>query len=339
MTASDSAPTWRTALEYFLGEYLPRHRGLAERTRQSYATALRLLVEAAGAQRPLPHQLDAGTLLGFLSGLERERGNAPATRNLRLAAVRSFARAMALRDPDHREEYERLLHVPTKRAHRDAPDWLEIEDLARVFAQVDPRTPSGFRDLTLLRYAYNTGSRVSELCSVRVEGLALGDPPGVTIRGKGGRVRYCPLWATTAEMLRVYLRTERERPRPGHEEYLFLTRRRGRFGRSGMWKLVRQYLDAAARERPSLANKRLVPHSLRHTTAVHLLQAGVEPNVIKAWLGHADVATTSQYLDLDLDRKRDALERFGHLDRLGLLGTGASVTPLPANLVEWLEKL
>lgn len=339
MNASDAAPSWRLALEYFLGEYLPRHRGLSPQTQQCYATALRFLVDEVGAARRLPHDLDPQAVLDFLARLESQRGNAPSTRNLRLAALKSFARAMALRDPAHREEYQRWLAVPSKRAHRDAPDWLEVEELARVFAQVDARTRQGFRDLTLLRYAYNTGSRVSEVCTMRVEGLELGSLPGATIRGKGGRVRYCPLWTTTAEMLRVYLRAERERPRPGHEEFLFLTRRRRRFGRSGLWKRVRGYLDAAARETPSIAKKRLVPHSIRHTTAVHLLQAGVEPNVIKAWLGHADVATTSMYLDLDLDRKREALERFGKLDTLGLLGAAAGVPPLPANLVAWLEKL
>lgn len=339
MTHAGTESPWGSALAWFLGEYLPRHRGLAPNTQDSYATALRLLVEQVGAERGPPHALDPERVLGFLGSLEDVRGNAPSTRNLRLAALKCFAKAMALRDSAHREGYERWLRVPQKRALRRSPDWLELGELARVFAQVDARTRRGFRDLTLLRYAYNTGSRVSELCEMRVDGLALGDAAGATIRGKGGRVRFCPLWSTTAAMLRVYLRTERERPRPGHEEYLFLTRRRGRFCRSGLWKLIRGYLDAAAREGPGLARKRLAPHSLRHTTAVHLLQAGVEMNVIKAWLGHADVSTTSQYLDLDLDRKREALERFGRLDTERLLGSKEVVPPLPAKIVAWLETL
>ncbi len=122
--------------------------------------------------------------------------------------------------------------------------------------------------------------------------------------------------------------------------YVFLTRRGMRFTRKGLWKLIRSYLDRAARALPSLRGKRLTPHSLRHTTAVHLLQSGVEINAIKAWLGHADVETTSRYLDLDLEAKRNALERFGALDLERLLGDSRPArAPLSKAVVEWLEKV
>lgn len=335
-----AAEPWRDALVWFLGEYAPRHRGLSPRTQEAYATALRLLHEHLGAARPLPHEVTAPQVLTFLDALERERGNRPASRNLRLAALRSFWKAMALLDPAHREAYERLREVPFKRDARRSPDYLEPDELKMLFDLPAPRTRAGFRDLTILRYAYNTGSRISELAGVRVDCLSLGERPEVRIRGKGGNIRVCPLLATTAELLKLYLRQERGKARPGSEEILFLTRLGRGFTRPGLWKLLHGYFERGKKTIPSLAHKRLCPHSLRHTVACHLLRAGVDVTVIKGWLGHANVTTTSRYLDLDLDQKREALERFLKLDVDRLVGRpGAATSPLPAKLVAWLERL
>jgi site-specific recombinase XerD len=339
MKTCTGAPSWREAIRFFLQEYLPRHRGLSPRTQESYATALSLLLREVDAERRLPHTLSVLEVLRFLEHLESQRKNCPASRNLRLAALKSFWKAMVLWNPAHRVAYEVLLRIPQKRAHHRTPDYLERDELAALFACVDPRSHRGFRDLTLLRYLYNTGSRISELADARVEWLCLTGSPHVTIRGKGGKCRICPLLATTVELLRVYLRQERPRPGKGYEEFLFLTRSGTRFTRGGMWKLIRGYLDRAAEAQPSLRHKRLTPHSLRHTTAVFLLRAGVEINVIRAWLGHANVATTSHYLDLDLDKKREALERFGRLDLPRLPGADAEAQALPATVLRLLERL
>lgn len=341
MTISDDTPTWKEALTFFFRRYLPRHRGLSPRTQESYATALRLLVDFLRARSTHPCELKVQEVLRFLEGLERDRRNRPQSRNVRLAALKSFWEAMLLLDPAHRSAYENLMRIPFKRAVQRSPDYLEGEELARLFALADTSSRRGFRDLVLFRYAYNTGSRNSELADARLSWLTLEGAPEARILGKGGKIRTCPLWPSTAELLKVYARQERGDAKAGFGEYLFLTRTGRRFTRFGLWKLLREYYRRLAADLPSVRHKRLTVHSLRHTTAVHLLRAGVELNVIKAWLGHADVGTTSGYLDLDLDKKREALERFLKLDVERLAGEppGGGWTPLPKSLSSWLERL
>jgi site-specific recombinase XerD len=340
MKLSDGHPTWRSALEFFFKHYLPRHLGVSPRTQESYGTAMRLLVERIDVRVHGPHELEAQTVFAFLEALERDRGNTASSRNLRLAALRCFWKAMTLWDADHVGRYDQLLRIPFKRSTRKGPDYFEPGELKRLFQTVDVSTHMGFRDLAILRYFYNTGSRISEVAEARSNWLVLTGEPQVTIRGKGGKWRVCPLWPTTAELLRVYLQQERQVPRKGFEEFLFITRLGKSFSRVGLWKLICGYFERVSATLGSLRLKRLTPHSLRHSTAVHLLRAGVEINVIKAWLGHADVSTTSGYLDLDLDKKREALERFLKLDMERITGgVDSPNVPLPENLVAWLERL
>jgi site-specific recombinase XerD len=340
MKTRTTPPTWREALEFFLGEYLPRHQGAAARTCETYGESLGRLLEGIDRTHARPHMVTPSAVLSALERLERRRGNSVSTRNLRLAAFRAFCKALALWDPKRRDRYELLRQVPFKRALRRSPDYLDGPELAGLLSTVDARSRHGFRDRTMLLWFYNTGARLSEGIGLRRDDLRLDRSPQVTVRGKGGRVRTCPLWTTTAEMLRLYLRSERGTPRPGHAEHVFLTGRGTCFTRRGLWKRIRLYLDRAVRVLPSLKGKRLTPHSLRHTTAVHMLQAGVEINAIKAWLGHADVQTTSRYLELSVDAKRQVLERFGGLDLARLLGDSLTArSPLPKGLLDWLEKL
>lgn len=339
MKPCKGTPTWEKALDFFFCEYLPCHRGGSRNTQESYATALRLLLGRVGRKRG-PHELSVVDVLGFLEWLEQARGNRPGTRNARLAALNSFWKALRLWDPAHRERYESLGEVPTKRCVQRSPDYLETEELRKLYAGVDPQTRRGFRDGTILRYMYNTGSRISEVVDAQVGWLSLGANPEVKICGKGGKSRVCPLWETTAGMLRAYLQAERGQARPGFEEALFLSQRRRCFTRSGLWKLLHGHLERAALACPSMSGKRLSPHSLRHTTAVNLLRAGVEVTVIKAWLGHADVGTTSRYLDLGMDKKREALELFLKLDVEKLRGgEGERPVVLPASVLKLLEEM
>lgn len=340
MKPCSGTPTWREAVGFFLREFLPRHRGLSPRTQESYATALRLLTQRIDMRETGPHELTVPETFDFLESLERDRENKASSRNLRLAALRSFWKAMALWDPAHREQYENLLQVPFKRHRKESPDSFEVDELRSVFETIDTSSRAGFRDFTLLRYMYNTGSRISEVAEARTGWLSLTGEPEVTIRGKGGKPRVCPLWPSTAEMLRVYLRQEREEPRKGFEDALFVSRLGKSFGRTGLWKLLRGYFQRAAARRESLRRKHLTPHSVRHSTACHLLRAGVDINVVKAWLGHADVSTTSGYIDLDLDKKRAALEKFLKLDMDRVTGgIAAASVPLPDHIVNWLDQL
>jgi integrase/recombinase XerD len=247
---------------------------------------------------------------------------------------------MKIFEPDHAEAYDRLLETPRKRSARASPDYFELRELKHLFGLFDVRGSMGFQHFTLFRYAYNTGSRISEIAHARREWLRLSEPHEVMIRGKGGKWRVCPLWQSTAQLLKVYIDRERPRPRHGYEEFLFISRLGKPWSRKGLWKLMRQYFDRARSTLNSLTHKDLSPHSMRHTCAVHLLQAGVDLTVIKAWLGHSDVATTARYIDLDLDKKREALEKFLKLDVERMVGTDPKDRLiLPAATLNWLEGL
>lgn len=339
MKTVPEAPLWREPMRFFFGEYVTRHRGLKPNTIASYQTAFQLLLDAAEIRNRPPEALDPLTVLSFLAGLESERGNSASTRNQRLAALKCFWQAMQAFDPERREAYARLLAVPSKRAARLSPDYLEPDEMRRLLERVDAASGRGFRDQLLVRYAYQSGARITEIAQTRTSWLRLERRPHVEIRGKGGKVRVVPLLDGTAGMISAYLRNERPSPRPGYEDFLFLSRLGRGFTRQGLWKTFRGHFVGLAAEMASVRVKRLAPHSLRHTTAVFLLRAGVEMNVIKAWLGHADVSTTSGYLDLDMDMKRDALERFARLDVGGVTLPSAGATTLPEDVVAWLERL
>ena len=235
MNPCNGTPTWSDALKFFFCEYLPVHRGMSRDTQESYARALRFFVARPERGGRGPHEMTAKDVLDFLEGLERDRGNQASTRNVRLAGLNCFWKAMRLWDAAHRERYESLGDVPSKRCRQRSPDYLEPEELGRLLDGVDPKAPRGFRDLVLLRYLYNTGSRISEVAKAEPAWLSLGDTPEVAIRGKGGKTRVCPLWRTTADLLGVYLRSERGQARPGFEHRLFLTRQRKGFTRGGLW--------------------------------------------------------------------------------------------------------
>jgi site-specific recombinase XerD len=339
MKTVPAAPLWRAPMRWFFDEYVTRHRGFSPCTIASYRTAFAHLLGIAAIRDARPDALEPRTVLDFLAGLESERGNSAATRNQRLAALKCFWQAMQAFDPERREAYARLLAIPAKRAVRRAPDYLEPDEMRRLLERADAGSSRGFRDHLLLRWAYQTGARVSEIAATRTSWLRLDRPPHVELRGKGGKTRIVPLLDGTAAMVSAYLRNERPQPRPGYEDHLFLTRRGRPFTRQGLWKVFRGHFDGLVAERASLRGKRLAPHSLRHTTAVFLLRAGVEMNVIKARLGHADVATTSGYLDLDLDMKRDALQRFARMDLGGAALPSTGATTLPEDVVAWLEQL
>jgi len=330
---------WKDALRFFLGRFATKQRGLALNTRLAYTTTLKLFVEYLKRSGSLiqPCRTEIKSVFGFLESLEKTRGNKIRSRNSRLGALNSFWKALRLVDPGCNATYDQLCSVPSKRSFHDSPDYLEMEELRAVLKFIDSAPSNGFRNMVLLRTMYNIGARTSEICDLRLSHLFLDDRREVHVRGKGGKLRVVPLWKTTVELLRIYIQQERGRPRPGFEDFLFLSRLRKRFGRTGLWKVLRSIFDRAAEGFPRLKQKRIVPHSIRHTTAVHMLQAGIDINVIKAWLGHSSVETTSNYLDLDLAKKREALEKFVRLESLEL--PAVDQTELPRDALDWLESL
>jgi integrase/recombinase XerD len=250
-----------------------------------------------------------------------------------LAAIHAFFRFLAAQHPDRLDQAQQILGIPFKRARSRPIDYLEYEELNRILMAVD-RTPArGRRDYALLATLFNTGARVQELLDVRAIDLQLTSPHQVRLIGKGGKTRTCPLWPQTARLLRA-LCIERHLDLRS-EARIFVNHRGTPLTRFGVRFILAKHLRRAAAACPMLARKTLHPHSVRHSTAVHLLKSGVDPSSIAAWLGHASVTTTNRYATVDLDMKRKALERARPLNT----PSRRPVWRRSATILEWLEAL
>ncbi len=299
-------------VESFFCAHLQRARGASPHTVRAYRDTLRLLFiqladakgcSVAGLQL---RDLHVEAVAGFLTHLETKRGNIAATRNCRLAAIRSFFRHLLRQDPPNAEQYHRVLSLPTKQARSPLATYLEPEDIRVILGKPDRRTPLGLRDHALLLFLYNTGARVSEALAVQVQDLDLTKPSQVRLHGKGRKDRICPLWPELATALQR-LPTVRQ-AEPG--ESVFLSSRGKPLSRDGVAYLLRKYVTMAASDVPTLRRRRITPHVLRHSCAVALLQAGIDITVIRDYLGHASIATTSRYVTTNLKIKREVLEAF-----------------------------
>jgi site-specific recombinase XerD len=231
-----------------------------------------------------------------------------------LAAIQSFFNWLRLAEPALRGHADRILGIPSKRCPRPIIDYLERDELQAVLLSVAPAQT--LRDLALLCVAYNTGARAQELADLRLDGLKLTDPATVRIWGKGRKVRALPLWNSTVERLNRYLKTHRSPANDLFKPYVFLNHRGQRMTRWGIAGIIEGAMARAAKRCPSIAKKRLSAHGMRHTTAVHLLQSGVDLVTIQNWLGHASPDTVSIYLALDLKHRQDLLDRCLRIDEL-----------------------
>lgn len=338
MTAPRPNPLAR-ALRAFFAEQLPGLRGLSPHTIRSYRDSLCLLLRFVAAQQGRDaaaldvEDLPADAVVAFLAGLEQERHNTVATRNVRLAAIHAFFRFLAAQAPERLAHAQTILGIPFKRTAQRPLAYLEYEELAAVLATVDRSTPDGRRDYALLATLFNSGARVQELLDLQVRDLHLTPPYQVRLLGKGRKARSCPLWPQTAALLRALCAERQLDPRA--EGRVFLNHRGQPLTRFGVRFLLGKYLRQAAASAPTLAQKALHPHSLRHSTAMHLLKAGVDLATIAQWLGHASLTTTSKYATLDLAMKREVLARAQPL------GTAAGSAPWrrDATILAWLEAL
>jgi integrase/recombinase XerD len=301
-------PTLLSLVEAYFRSYLAQARGASTHTVRAYRDTLRLLFTFLAERRGCQvaslslDDLHVDAILAFLSHLETKRGNSVASRNIRLAAIRSFFRHLIEHDLTRVAQYQRVLSLPNKRTRIGAARYLEPQDVKQLLAQPDRSTAAGRRDHALLIFLYNTGARVGEALGVRVEHLSLVSPRYVRLFGKGAKERLCPLWRETAAAL-THLPAVRE---GRSSDRVFCNRAGEGLTRDGVAYLLRKY----ARTSPALRRRRLTPHVLRHSCAVALLQAGVDITVIRDYLGHASIATTSRYVATNLQMKRDALEQF-----------------------------
>lgn len=298
-------------LQDFFAQRLVAQRGASTDTIASYRDAFELLLRFAERRTRRPpsaltlRDLDTPLVLDFLDHLEQERGNSARTRNARLTAVRSFMRYASLREPASLAVAQRVLAIPAKRFDRPVLGFLSREEIEALLDAPDRETWSGQRDAVLFAVLYNTGARVSEMTRLCVADVLLERKVAVHLHGKGRKERTVPLWKSTAKHLRGWLaQIDRNPTAP-----VFPSRAGKRLSRSGVEDRLRVAVARAAESCPSLRGRRISPHTFRHTTAMHLLQSGVDLSVIALWLGHEDPATTHLYVEADLAMKEAALER------------------------------
>jgi site-specific recombinase XerD len=298
----------------FFHEYLTTQRNVSPHTLLSYRDTIKLFLSFASRQLSTPVvnlNLDALTpdlVLTFLNHLESERSNTAATRNVRLAALHVFFRYVGAHDPLSLDKCQRIVSIPKKRAATPTIDYLEREELQGILARIDRQTPAGRRDYAMLTFTYQTGARVQEVVGLRACDLQLDPPPQVRIWGKGRKERVLPLWSQTAALMRALLVERNVDPRSS--QLVFVNLRGRPMTRWGFRHVLRKYVGAAARDGSSVVHKRVHPHSLRHTSAMHMLQAGADPNAIRDVLGHASSETTWRYARINIEMKRKAIESY-----------------------------
>jgi len=278
----------------FFEDHLVCRKNMSRNTIESYRDALKLLLEFTAEKRKRPatkllvRDITEETIVAFLTHLETTRANSIQTRNHRLVSVRRLFDYIAARDPRLLDQCHRIATIPRKRgAALPEIRYLEKEQMTALLGAVPRDNTRGRRDYTLLQFMYNTGARVQEVADTRISWLTLTAPYKVELLGKGRKWRTCPLWESTVQHLRQHV-GQRQRS-AGDDDCLFVNRYGRPLSRSGIADIVERYATKAATTQPSLQSHRVTPHTFRHTTAMHLLQSGVEVNVIRSWLGHVSI--------------------------------------------------
>ena len=294
-------------LRRFLVEYIVTERNLARNTRASYRDTFSLLLPFVSRKLRKPvdrlavRDLTSQLVLQFLAHLEEERGCSVRTRNQRLAAIRAFARFVGSRDPAHVEWCGHIRAIASKKSVSPPVGWLTRADMEAMLAVPDRKTKRGRSEYALLLFLYNTGARVSEVTQLKVRDLQIGCGNGghdlATLHGKGGKTRQCPLWPETERVLADEVMGR------AAEDAVFVSKLGTPFTRFGVYRLVERYAVRV----PALAGRTITPHVIRHTTACHLVLAGVDINTIRAWLGHVSISTTNIYAEIDLTLKANAV--------------------------------
>ena len=294
----------------FFEHRLPFERRASAHTRDSYAHAFKLFLTYASTRLQVApsqlavEQLDAPLVLDFLQHLETTRGNGPSSRNVRLAAIKSFLHFLEYRVPSALEPIRRILAIPLKKTESRLVPHLTREEMQAILDAPDPTTRAGIRDRAMLHLCYAAGLRVSELIGIRTEDLTFQPRGSVLIHGKGRRERCLPLWKTTAAALRAWLAVRG----PARVPECFVNGRGASFTRSGIEYILRTHVRTARHQCPSLATKRVFPHLLRHTCALTVLQATKDLRKVSLWLGHAHQQTTEIYTRSDPSVKLETLE-------------------------------
>lgn len=298
-------------LQRFFLEYLCNQRRASSETISSYRDTWRLLLQYINDKQAIApvslclQDLNASMILGFLDHLEDARKNSVKSRNVRLAAIRSFFRLVALNEPASVHQASSIMAIPMKRTTKRLVHYLSRDEIDALLAAPDLYQQDGRRDHALLLTLYNSGARASEIISLRKSQVSFGTCSFLHLHGKGRKERTIPLWSKTACVLRAWLSEIASL----QSELVFTNTVGQKLTRNGLNYILQRAVKAASAECPSFASKTVTPHMLRHTTATHLLQSGVDISVIALWLGHENIETTHVYLESDLDTKEHALNK------------------------------
>lgn len=298
-------------IQSFFTQHLQLHKRVTPQTVACYRDTFRLLfqfIKEQTGREPVTFyltDLDAEAILSFLDNLEQKRHNTARSRNVRLAAVRTFFRWVALREPEHINLATRVLAIPVKRAEKKIVQALTREEIEALLKAPDLSTRQGRRDHALLSTLYNSGARISEITGLQRNQVLFGASTFLQLYGKGRKERTVPLWPKTARTLQSWFRELGGEP----QEFAFPSIRKTRLSTEGANQILQRAVRGASIECPSLRDRRISPHTVRHATAMHLLQSGVDISVIALWLGHESIETTHIYLEADLKTKERALEK------------------------------
>ncbi len=300
-------------IQSFFMKYLPNERGGSKNTIYAYRDAIKLFLKYCDGHLKIKidnlqcNQINADIVRNFLDYLEQERGCTPRTRNARLAALKTFFYYLGREVPECLDYSQKISAIPQKKVPHKTVDYLEADELKAVFESIDVRARNGLRDKALLLIMHNTGARAQEVVDIKLKDLRLDAASQVKLTGKGNKERMCPLWKETIEAIRACISDRKVKQK--EDEHLFLNDKGESITRFGIRHIVRKYIDKAKEKISSLKQKRVSPHTFRHTTAMHLLQSGNELNVVRLWLGHASLNTTHMYIEIDMRMKRKILSK------------------------------
>lgn len=300
-------------LTEFLAVYLPSQKNVSRNTIRSYRDTFKLLIKYCRdikriqIERITLNDLSSAGVIDFLKWLETDRNCSISTRNQRLAAIHSFFRYIQAEEPDGIFHFQKIINIPIKKAKKTTVEHLTPEAIKLLLEQPDKSTQKGRRDLTLLSVLYDCGARVQELIDIRVCDVILGPPAIITLTGKGNKMRKVPIMKNTTALLQNYL-IEHELDKPWKNEYpLFTNNQHHKLTREGVAYIVSKHV-ASARKASKIIPSKVNVHMLRHSKAMHLLQAGVNLVYIRDFLGHVDIKTTEVYARADTETKRKAIE-------------------------------
>ena len=301
-------------LTNFLGEYLPNQKNVSPNTIKAYRDAFTLLLRycrdrlAVSPENLMFDTLNAPMVLSFLKYLENEGNCSTRTRNHRLSVLHAFFRYLQTEEPARIAQCQQILAIPLKRCPRPTVNYLTTEQLAEILVKPNLKTMWGRRDAVLLSILYDSGARVQELVDLSVRDVRLNTPAQIRLTGKGRKVRVVPLMSATVDLLTHYMNEHRLNCSERIDSPLFFNRRGEHLSRSGIRYLLAKYTKDASKIRAGLSN-RISPHTMRHSKAMHLLQAGNPPTIIQSILGHVDIRSTDIYARADMEMKRNALEK------------------------------